>query len=179
MTVAKPICERYNSSELISAEYDRRMLDHRIIPRRCIGKSIFYAEPVSGQNINIYKCYPINDQCSYVSFPTSRIHPGWAFHNGHCYRMGGFYSADGGRTSAEVLSRQFHILIQLFISISFAYLKVECIGMDKKLHTRLPRMFNARASFKSIVFGEHIYVFGGRMKQKSISDCERYVVIGD
>lgn len=102
-----PFFDRYESSELISAEYGRRILDFRIIARRwngfAIGKNIFYAEIVGNQSIDIHECYPNSESIQSIPFSTSRIDQGWTFHGGRVYRMGGYYSAEGGRTSDEVI----------------------------------------------------------------------------
>lgn len=126
LNVASPIFNRYESSALISVEYRRRIVNQHISPRRChekgMGKSIFNAGIVrmiypddvkpAFTSIDIYRCYPDFKKITPISFPASRVDAGWTFHGGRFYQMGGYYSAEGGRTSAEVkVLGHFHIKI--------------------------------------------------------------------
>lgn len=180
MSVAKPICELYDSGELISAEYDRRILNNQICPRRWhekdIKKSIFYAKIVDNKSIDIYKCYPNHEDLPTIQLPASRIDEGWAFLDGRLYRMGGYHLANGRRTSNEVMISHYHTDF-LKISIPSALIQVECIHIYTKECTKLPNMLNARSAFKPLVCGKYIYVFGGKNQKGFIYDCERYVVI--
>lgn len=126
INVAQPVFYQYESNELISAEYRRRMLKLRISPRRwyeeVMGDSVFHAEIVDNKSIEIYKCYPNSEQFTSIAFSTLRIDQGWAFHDGKFYQIGGYHSTDGGRTSDEVILKLLRVLIHS-LSSNFDFIR--------------------------------------------------------
>lgn len=122
MSVVEPVLARYESDELVFDLYVQLMrqyvptdlLRYREQP---IAKSIFLANISEGQSINIYKCYPEGEQLASIPLPTSIVDQGWAFHDGRFYQMGGYSTANGGRTMAEVLIR--NICVERYFHFDF------------------------------------------------------------
>lgn len=104
--------KRYESSELIHGLYEELMRNHNpSIQRRYDGKlivkSVFLADIVNGQCIDIYKCYPNSQQLPSIPITSSRINQGWTFYDGRFYVMGGHCSADRRSVSREVFLSNF------------------------------------------------------------------------